>query len=72
MKKFRTIEGDEITRFIEKRADELNMPEAFDQRRVKNIEVWEAYREDDGEDYVEIRMLDSRGEVIFLSRLGWL
>lgn len=64
---YQVIEGDDAIEFCETKMN-LSAPK-FDLSRVKRVEIFSANIADDGEDFCELRALDSGNQVIAVQRV---
>ncbi len=63
---YQTITGPDAAEFCE---INLNLPSNFNLNAVSRVEIFSASIADDGEDFCEVRVIDSRNVVLCVRRL---
>jgi len=67
MYEYQVMKGDHAVKFCEEKLQSYSSK--FDLKAVSRVEIYSANRADDGDDYFEVRVIDSRDTVILLRRM---
>ena len=66
MRHYQTFRGADIVHFCNLN---LNLPPKVDMQSIARIEIYDATMAEDGEDFCEIRVIDTSEQIVFIDRV---